>query len=385
MPSVHRDSRTPKGVYFCHYVLADGRRASRSTGTKNKSRAAIICASWQAAERAAADGTLSESRAAEIINETLARIGQSPVVRLKLADWLKEWLAAKTNVTPQILKRYRFASNKFLEFLGPDSQRRLLESVNEADVRRFAAALKADGRCATTINRIIRADLGNAFNRAVNLGKLRYNPVAGVEPEKDKDKRDRIPFTVEQVAGLIKACRGSDWEGAIRFAYSSGARLQDVANLTWAAIDLEVGVVLFRQKKTGRQTAVAIHPDFQSWLLAHVSDDAKAFVFPALANRSSGGKGLSFEFNAIVDRAGIDPGFIREKKGVQGKPRKNLTFHNLRHVAASSVFNAAAVKETARRLTGHAAGGAIDRYIHIDLSAVRNAGSLIPRLPLSEA
>jgi hypothetical protein len=58
-----------------------------------------------------------------------------------------------------------------------------------------------------------------------------------------------------------------------------------------------------------------------------------------------------------------------------------LSFHSLRHTAASNVFNQASLKEITRRVTNHAAGGVVDRYIHEDLEAIRAAVGLIPRLP----
>jgi hypothetical protein len=70
---------------------------------------------------------------------------------------------------------------------------------------------------------------------------------------------------------------------------------------------------------------------------------------------------------------------IREKKGSHGRSRRNLTFHSLRHGAASNVFNAAVVKEVARRVTAHAEHGSLDRYLHVDLQAIRSATALIPR------
>ena len=217
----------------------------------------------------------------------------------------------------------------------------------------------------------------------MKLGKIKYNPVAGVAVEKDLDKKERVPFTPEQVAQLVTTCQGTDWEGAIRYAYTTGARLQDVTNLTWENIHLDLGVVIFKQKKTGAETPVGIHPDFESWLLQHAPDEPRAFVFPSLSKRPSAGKkGLTAEFNAIVDRSGIDPGLIREKKGERGKQRKNLTFHTLRHTAASVVFNSAAVQETARRITGHAKHGSLDKYLHVDIDSLKQATGLIPRLPL---
>jgi integrase len=358
----------------------------RSTGKKNKTEAKILCEAWAEAERAGAD--LSTNRAAEIINETLRRCGHEPVERVRLGDWLSEWLGSKTSVSPQLAKRYRFACTKFLEVLGTGAERKFLDSVQERDIRRFAAQLKSEGRCATTINRIL-CDLAVAFNRAIRLGKISFNPIAAVEPQKDEGRlTQRKTFTPQQVAKLVETSRGTDWEGAVLFGYSTGARLQDVANLRWDSIDLDNRVVVFRPRKLAHrkdsETVIGIHEDFTDWILRiAVPDDPRSYVFPGLANRSAGGKrGLSNEFNLIVSRAGIDPGLIREKKGVHGRSRRNLTFHALRHTAASNVFNAAAVKEVARRLTDHALHGSLDRYLHVDLAAVRAATALIPRLPL---
>jgi hypothetical protein len=45
------------------------------------------------------------------------------------------------------------------------------------------------------------------------------------------------------------------------------------------------------------------------------------------------------------------------------------------------VFNAEAVKQVARRVTGHAERGEIDRYVHENVELIREATKLIPRLP----
>lgn len=386
MASIQRDSRFPKGPWYCFYTLASGRRVSRSTKTTSKAEAKIICEAWAETERSAANGSLSTARATEVVNETLRRLGQDPIERFRLGPWLNEWLETKQDVSVQLRKRYQFAVRIFLEFLGPDASRRFLNSIQEGDIRRFAAHLKSEGRCQATVTRIIR-DLGGAFNRAAKTGKITFNPISGVALAKDQSKiNGRRTFTPEEVAKLARASHGTDWQGAILFAYSSGARLQDAANLTWDSIDLATGVIEFHQRKTGRLSVVAIHPDFSDWLVCQPAlDKAQSFVFPALAKRSSGGKkGLTNEFNALVERAGIDAGLIREAHGVHGRSRKALSFHSLRHGAASTIFNSAVVREAARRVTGHAEGGSLDRYIHHDLDAIRAASSLIPRLPLKD-
>src|SRR5262245_55174322 len=95
MASLHRDPRSPKGVWYAAYRLASGQRVFRSTGCRVKSQARLLADSWEAAEREAAQGTLSRNRAVEILNETLARSGQTVIERVSVRRWLENWLAAK--------------------------------------------------------------------------------------------------------------------------------------------------------------------------------------------------------------------------------------------------------------------------------------------------
>jgi hypothetical protein len=78
MASVHKDPRFPKGVFYCHYTLADGRHSTRSTGKYRRSEAEIICQALQQAENEAATGDLIKDRLKELFDETLKRLGQTP-------------------------------------------------------------------------------------------------------------------------------------------------------------------------------------------------------------------------------------------------------------------------------------------------------------------
>src|SRR6266478_3416876 len=75
MCSVHLDPRFPKGNYYCSYRLASGQRTYRSTGTKDKENAGVICEGWQAAETSAQNGKISQERVSEILVNTLTRTG----------------------------------------------------------------------------------------------------------------------------------------------------------------------------------------------------------------------------------------------------------------------------------------------------------------------
>lgn len=379
MASIHRDPRSPKGVWYCAYYLADGRKAFRSTGKRNKSEAQVICQGWQQAENEAANGELTKDRVSEIFNETLKRIGAAPLERISIKSWLEDWLKTKQEKSEATRKAYAQAVRDFLAYLGPQGCHRRLESITEVDIRGFAEHLKSGARSPGTVNTIVRKHLSGPFEKARKLGKIKYNPIAATDALKHEQVA-KDTFTPQQVAKLVKATQGTDWEGAILLAYGTGARLQDVTNLTWNALDVEAGIIAFRERKTGREAVLGLHLDFVEWIKKksqHKASDAA--VFPALVGKSGSGRnGLSKAFERIMQRAGVEGRILRQGKG---RTVKSLSFHSFRHSAASSVFNQAALKEITRRVTNHAAGGVVDRYIHHDLDAIREATKLIPRLP----
>jgi integrase len=186
------------------------------------------------------------------------------------------------------------------------------------------------------------------------------------------------------VSQLVKATRGTDWEGAILAGYTTGARLQDVANLRWSEVDTENGVLSFMQRKTGKRALVGLHDEFRDWIARQSANDASgAYLFPTLANRrAGGGAGLSTEFSQLMARAGIESKVLRTKEpGKRGRAVRALSFHSFRHGAATAVFNNAALKDIARRVTAHTDKGSLHRYLHQDVEAIRQATNLIPRLP----
>jgi integrase-like protein/integrase family protein with SAM-like domain len=265
MASIHRDPRFPRGPFYCAYVLADGRRTMRSTGKRDRKSAEIVCQALQQTENELAQGDLTRDRLTELFNETLKRLGESPIERISVGDWLGDWLASKEHVARNTRTAYEQVVREFLEFLGPHGAKRRLEAIGETDIRGFANQLRAQGRSACTVNKLVRKYLSCPFTKAVRLGKIRFNPVIATDPEKfESAKRDL--FTPEQVVQLINAAGDSDWSGAVLFAWTTGARLGDVANLKWAALDLENGIVSFRQRKTGAEIVIGLHEDFVSWL-----------------------------------------------------------------------------------------------------------------------
>jgi integrase len=385
MASVHRNPRSPKGVFYAALRLADGRRVWRSTKTRDKNKAKIITEAWQVAEDAAINAELSHDRVLQILNETLKRIGASTIEYVTVKSWLRNWLDSKQGqIAESTFEAYGQAVDEFLDYLGERGQSRRLESITTADVEGFVRLLRKEGRSPATINKLVRKYLSAPFEKARKIGKLRFNPVMATTPEKSEPLAKET-FTGEQVAALLSVAE-PDWQGLILFAYGTGARLGDCKSLRWSNLDVANGIVTFREQKTNAKACLGLHPDFLDWLSSQPApDDADAHVFPTLARKGiKGAHGLSICFVELLDKAGIEKRFLRQGNAGKGRAVRALSFHSFRHTAASTVFNQAALREITRRVTNHAAGGVVDRYIHEDVESIKAATQLIPRLPKPE-
>jgi integrase len=380
MASVNKDPRGRSPFWYACYTSAEGVRKRESTEQTDKRIAQKVADAKQRAENERRKGTISTQRIVDLLNDTLRSAGLEQITTIRLKNWLEEWLEAKRNISPASRLGYEQAVREFLEFMGT-RQTGPLESVSERDIDRFIDHLSKGGRGAGTINKLVRKYLSGAFEKARKLGKIKYNPVSATDPLEHKSiVKDR--FTPEQVARLV-AVADPDWAGMVLFGYGCGARLQDAANLRWSDLDLENGLVTFTERKTDREAIIGLHPDFEEWLLESkgTPEDPNGFVFPTLANRTGAGRnGLSKAFERLMDKAGIESKVLKAGKGT-GRNIRALSYHSLRHGAASSVFNSEAIKEVQRRVTNHARGGVLDRYTHQDVALIKAAVELIPRLP----
>ena len=384
MASVHKQAQGKSPFWYCRYRTADGRERMRATDVRIKAdprgkKALMICEGWQEAENLLKDGEISQDRVLELYNDTLKRAGLRQIDAPNVGRWMRDWLDGKHKIAPSTRLAYEQAVREFLEFLGLGRSRKL-ENISEKDIDGFAKHLLAQGRSPNTVNKLIRKYLSGPFEKARKLGKIKYNPIHGTDPL-EQEEHVREVFSSEQVSRLVNSA-DNDWKGAILLAYGTGARLQDICNMRWASLDLHNGLVAFRERKGNRQALVGLHSDFIDWVSQQSPpDDPNAFLFPTLANRSGAGRnGLSKAFERIMDRAGIEGQVLKRSNG-KGRTVRSLSFHSFRHTAASSIFNSEALREAARRVTNHARGGVVERYLHADVEALKAAVNAIPKLP----
>ena len=398
MATLVKDSRGRSPYYVCCYTAADGRRLKKSTKQTDRVKALEVCLALERAEGMAARGTLTEARARELIGEVLERTSGDTLPFYTVEAWLRDWLRGK-----QISKaegthvKYAHTVERFIEHLGPRAKINL-GAISTKDIATFRDAEVASGKNPNTVRYLIK-HLRIPFNAARRQGLLTHNPAESVELPADTKTDDgteasRDPFNLQQIRALMSAAVakekdkpvfkfGEEWRGAILCAYYIGARLQDVANLTWDAVDLPSKIITYRARKTGKRVAVPIHPELESYLIELPAlDSGKAFVFQKLAGQRTGGRsGLSMTFSRIMVRAHIASGVVYARKdGGQGRTVRRLTFHSLRHSFNSALANAGVNQEIRQKLTGQESPEMNKRYTHHELAPLRAAVEKLPAL-----
>jgi integrase len=398
MATLTKDSHERSPYWICCYTAADGRRLKKSTKQTDRTKALEVCLALERAEGMAAQGTLTETRARELIGEVLERTSGDSLPFYTTEGWLRDWLRGKeVSKSKNTHLKYSHTIESFIKGVGGRA-RLNIAAITPKDIESFRDAQIASGKHPNTVRYLVK-QLRIPFNAARRQGIITHNPAESVElPGKAKNEdgaeATRDVFAPKQVRALMNAAvirergkpvfdAGEEWRGAILYAYFTGARLQDVANVTWSAIELPAKTITYRAKKTGKLVTIPIHPELENYLLELAAPDSgKAFVFPKLAGRGTGGRsGLSMTFSRIMARAHVAGEVMHKpKKGGRGRTVRTLTFHSLRHSFNSAMANAGVSQEVRMKLTGHVSAEMNKGYTHHELEPLRAAVRAIPSI-----
>jgi integrase len=393
MPSLRKDSRGRSPFWICCYTSATGQRLQKSTkiaikpfkGEKRKdgssktvadkrAEALEVCLAFDRAENDAKSGTLTEQQAKKILGEILERTTGEPLRNYKVCDWLAHWLDLKAQVRAgKTMDRYRQVIRDLIASLGSRANL-ALSHITPKDVLTYRNSITKTGKSPRTANLSVKV-VSAAFNAAVRQHIIESNPATALEslPVKAEEKGT---FTPAQVSMLVRAAVG-DWRGAILLGYYTGARLSDVANMRWSAVDWSNKIIRFTANKTRKPVTLPLHPQLERELLKNAGI-GNAPMFATLAGRRTGGKhGLSGRFNAIMEKAGIEG---KRTHASGGRTLSSLSFHSLRHSFNSALANAGVSQEIRQKLTGHASAEMNKIYTHHELAPLRAAVEKLPGL-----
>jgi integrase len=373
-----RNGKPRSPFWYCAFTDATGRRLKKSTGQTSKSKALKICMQWQRAADLARERTLTEERSREIISEILASVhGGEGLRTFTVRRWFDHFCKIKDDSQdPKTAVKYEQIKTEFLEFLGPKADLNIL-AITSGDVRAFRDSRKKSGLSATTLNDKITI-LSSYFNGAWRDHVISNNPCTPVEPARDNlspAKRQKQPFTVEQVKALLEEAQG-DWHGLIKVAFYTGARLENCANLRFRNLGLisEPPLVVFENySKHGDEHKVPMHPALEDYVLT-LKPKTKSndeFLLPSLARRRVAN--LSKQFRKLMQAARIRNWKVREAGNGAARDVWALGFHSLRRTHVSILANAGVPEEQRMAITAHATREVHKGYTHHELAQLHNA------------
>ena len=270
----------------------------------------------------------------------------------------------------------------------PELGARQGEKVTTADLARLHVRMKKRPYQA---NRML-AVVGSlyTFARRRRLVSSGFNPARGIDryPEKGRERF----LTADELGRLGDAIRESETVGlpwtvdekkptakhapkeakrrtiidpfaaaAIRLLILTGARLREILKLKWQHVDLERGLFLLPDSKTGAQSIILNAP-----ALAILSE-LKRVGAHVIASQSAGTErekpraDLNRPWRSIAKRAGL----------------AGLRLHDLRHSFASVGAGAGLGLPIIGKLLGHARASTTQRYAHLDTDPLRRASDHI--------
>ncbi len=383
------------------------------------------------AQKAAARGGLTEAKVLQLMSEMLENATGTGLQKYTVRTWAAEWQRRKAPLEKATRDRYATSVRTFLAFLGAKADKGLA-SVTKDDVRGFRNSVKMGWqpsakvqpeatkakqkkgtkpeqspppRTAKTTNQYA-ADIIGMFQTAVKEGVLLANPASGLERLPENDSVEREPFDTEEVKILFEKAgepewhamifspktskprlrlnRCNDWPGMVLFGYYVGTRIGDIARLRWNNVNLDLGTVSFRPKKTKAKLKllkVPLHPSLMQWLESRdIPKDRSEPIFPTLFKTSPSGKtGLSSQFSTIMDYAKIDRRLIRPAaNGMKALYARG--FHSLRHTINSALANADVSPEMRMKIIGHQTQEVNQIYTHIEIEKLRSEIHKLPAI-----
>jgi integrase len=341
-------------------------------------------------------GTLTPDEARALARKTLGAVahGRDPAA-LRAAErrastlrelaeiFLAEHVEAKRE--PTTAAHYRSLLEKVVL---PELGSRKAEQVTPSDLAKLHAQMRNRPYQANRMLEVVASLYSFAGKRKIL--PLGFNPARGIEQYPEKG-RERF-LTANELARLGDAIREAETAGlpydiddskptakhapkkanrrtkigahvaaAVRLLILTGARLREILHLKWEHVDLERGLLLLQESKTGKKAIVLNAPALD--ILANLPR-VGAYAIAGQAAGTNDDKprsDLNRPWRAIVKRAGLT----------------GLRIHDLRHTHASVGAGLGLGLPIIGKLLGHTQPSTTARYAHLDTDPLRRASEHI--------
>lgn len=374
MATIYQVSQSPN--WICQFRDASGKRVTRSTRQTNRNKAQKVVEAWENASGLACKHELTRAAATKILDELMRQTGLGTFHEESIASFLRGWLKGRSEIGRSIAttKRYNSQIEGLLAFLGPKRAEGSIASLTASELEAWRNAEIESGKGATTANFGV-ATIRAALEAAKRKGFVLSNQADAVEKIQAKSE-ERERFTAEEMVTLMKIAP-KEWRGMIAIGAHLGLRIQDAADMVWEAIDFASATMTFWPSKTEARSpkalAVAMHDELVEVLRELPLGVGKAPLFPSLCGKKPGsGGGLSNQFKALMERAGVVVKLGKEKTG-KGRQTQSKGFHSFRHTMISRMADEAVPADVRKSIAGQSSDEIHNRYVHLSLDAQRKA------------
>lgn len=285
--------------------------------------------------------------------------------RTTVADYLRGWLDADSNLSPKTAERYReLVERQIVPHLGGV----VLQNLRPAQISEwYAKLLKAGGAAggplsARTVGHAHRV-LHRGLERAFSLELVARNVTHAIRPPRIADK-EVVSLGADQITDMLRKLDGHALHPIAVLALGTGMRRAEICALAWGAVDLDAGVV--RVERSLEETKAGLRfksPKTRSGrravsLPASVVDVLRRHRQRQLEHRVMLGLGRIGDDDLVFGRLDGSPyppdtlsrDWWRATIAL-GLPR--IAFHGLRHSSASALIAAGLDVGSVSRRLGH--------------------------------
>jgi len=215
------------------------------------------------------------------------------------------------------------------------------EKITINDLEKYRTYRKKDVQNAT-INREMN-NIRRVFSLAKQNHKIKFNPCDDLKKLRIKNPAKRF-LQKDEEEKLLNACNPV-MKAIVIIALHSGMRSSEIKNLKWADVFLKQDYLIALNTKNGKARKIILTPQMKEALLKLPHIGEYVFMNPTTKKQYTEFKAT---FRRTVKRAGIP----------------HITFHELRHTAASRLNEIGVDLITIQEYLDHADARTTQRYIH---------------------
>lgn len=267
-------------------------------------------------------------------------------------------------------KRARDDRSLFKCWLEPALGDKTLSGISPLDIERVKSAMRAKGRAEASVRHALCL-IRQAFNRAVEW-KLwsGSNPCATVKFPVPNNSRQR--FLTKKEADLLIAAltkRSRQVAQIARISLFTGMRLREILALRWSDVNLSQGTIFIADPKNQESRYAFVTPPVQEVLDELPEGNPDDYLFVSRKGTQVGW--LSKIFKSVVDSIKLNANI--------SDPRQRISFHSLRHTAASWAVMSGTPLYAVGRMLGHKSHVMTQRYAHLSPDSQRAAFEAVSR------